>query len=206
MLFFGSGRNILACVPARCRQRCKKWKSEKPARYAERNNAKRMWYLQELRILRQKHGKEHIVYFDESGFEQNVNRTHGWAARGRRIHGDIPGRGHRRTNLIMAQRNGTWLAPLLFDHSCTAALVNAWIENVLLPELTVPSVVVMDNATFHNKETIRGILEQHGHTLLHLPPYSPDFNPIEQSFATLKKRRLSTQPPTPPEDLLVCQP
>ncbi|MBF0154950.1 MAG: transposase, partial [Magnetococcales bacterium] len=66
-----------------------------------------------------------------------------------------------------------------------------------------PSVVVMDNASFHNKETIGRLLNQHGHTLLSLPPYSPDFNPIEQSFAILKKRRLSSQPPVPLEELLM---
>lgn len=160
-----------------------------------------MEYLRNLRHLIKKYGKENIVYFDESGFIQNVIRTHAWASRGQKVHD--PGQRHQRTNLIMALRNKEWVAPLLFDHSCTAALVNAWLENMLLPELNKPSVVVMDNASFHSRKIISGLLENHGHTLLPLPPYSPDFNPIEQSFATLKKRRLSTQPPTPLEKLLM---
>ena len=60
---------------------------------------------------------------------------------------------------------------------------------MLLPELTHPSVIVMDNAKFHNKEQISAILENTPHVMLPLPRYSPDFSPIEQSFAILKKRR-----------------
>lgn len=164
-----------------------------------------MEYLQKLRLLIKERGKENIVYFDESGFLKNVHRTHGWALRGKRVNGSIPGKRYKRTNLIMAQRNKEWLAPMLFENSCTAILVNTWIEEMLLPELTNPSVIVMDNARFHNKETINRLLEAHGHKLLPLPSYSPDFNPIEQSFAILKKRRLSTQPPSSLDSLLMCQ-
>jgi transposase len=76
----------------------------------------------------------------------------------------------------------------LFTGSCNTATVNTWLEEMLLPELENPSVIVMDNARFHNKAQMQEILEKAGHTMLPLPRYSPDFNPIEQSFATLKKR------------------
>ncbi|MBF0270780.1 MAG: hypothetical protein HQL98_01725 [Magnetococcales bacterium] len=71
---------------------------KKTTRYSERNHTRRIEYLRQFRLLRQKYGKENAVYFDESGFDQSVNRTHGWATRGHRIQGDIPGRRHRRTN------------------------------------------------------------------------------------------------------------
>ena len=93
-------------------------------------------------------------------------------------------------NLIMAPRKNEWLAPMLFTGSCHTGTVNQWIEKMLLPELTNPSVVIMDNARFHNKQHINAILEKEGHIMLPLPKYSPDFNPIEQSFATIKKRRM----------------
>ncbi len=60
----------------------------------------------------------------------------------------------------------------------------------------------MDNARFHNKEQMKAILEKEGHTLLPLPRYSPDFNPIEQSFATLKKRRMFAPAETKIEQIL----
>ena len=89
----------------------------------------------------------------------------------------------------MAQRRKEWLAPMLFEGSCDHLVVNTWLENELMPLLRQPSIVIMDNATFHKKKEIAAILEKHGHALLPLPRYSPDFNPIEQSFGVLKKRR-----------------
>jgi transposase len=92
----------------------------------------------------------------------------------------------------MAQRGKSWLAPMLFEKSCTHQTVNTWVEQVLIPELREPSLIIMDNAPFHNKKHIRILLEAQGHTLLPLPKYSPDLNPIEQSFALLKKQRQSS--------------
>jgi transposase len=158
--------------------------------------------LRELRLATLKYGKENIVYFDESGFEENAYRMHGWAKRGKIIYGDVHGNKPERTNLIMAQCRKQWLAPMVFKASCNAEVVNAWLEKMLIPELKKPSVIIMDNARFHKKEVIRNLLKQHGHKLLPLPPYSPDFNPIEQSFAVLKKRRQNALP-TPPIDQLL---
>lgn len=151
---------------------------------------KRAQYLADLRGYYQSHGKENIVYFDESGFEKYSYRPHGWAPRGQKVYGDVSGNNRKDVNLIMAQCRDRWLAPVIFKGSCCARLVNEWLENFLLKELKKPSVIVMDNAAFHKKSEIEAILEKAGHTLLPLPPYSPDFNPIEQSFAILKKRRM----------------
>lgn len=138
----------------------------------------------------QEYGSRNIIYFDESGFEHHVHRPHGWAKRGIKVHGDIAGNNYARTNLIMAQRGKEWLAPMLFEGGCHKGVVNAWIEQVLLPELTEPSLIIMDNARFHDKDVITELLKEKGHKLMPLPPYSPDFNPIEQSFAIIKKRRI----------------
>jgi transposase len=89
----------------------------------------------------------------------------------------------------MAQRSEKWLAPVVFKGACNTELVNTWLKDFLLKELDQPSVIVMDNARFHKKSDIKTILEKAGHTMLPLPTYSPDLNPIEQSFALLKKRR-----------------
>ena len=150
-----------------------------------------MCYLSGLRAYIKEHGSRNIVYFDESGFAEHSYRPHGWAKRGIKVHGDITGNYHRnRTNLIMAQRGKDWLAPMLFKGGCRKEVVQAWIEQFSLPELSEPSLIVMDNAGFHDKKVIAEILAQKGHSLMPLPPYSPDFNPIEQSFAIIKKRRI----------------
>ena len=89
----------------------------------------------------------------------------------------------------MAQRGKDWIAPMLFGTSCTHLTVTVWIKEMLLPALRPTSLVIMDNAPFHNKPKITEMLEQQGHALLPLPRYSPDFNPIEQAFAILKRQR-----------------
>jgi hypothetical protein len=148
-----------------------------------------MAFLQTLRKLIPAYGSENVVYFDESGFKKHSYRAHGWAPRGEKIYGDVSGNNRKCTNLIMAQRRKEWLAPMTFEESCDSLLVNTWLEKRLMPVLKKPSIIVMDNAPFHKKEEIAAILEKHGHVLLPLPPYSPDFNPIEQTFGGIKRKR-----------------
>ena len=160
---------------------------------------KRMAFLRRLHRLVKHYGQENVVYFDESGFKRHSYRRHGWARRGQIIYGDISGNNRKHENLIMAQRNGQWLAPETFEGTCDAKRVNEWLEQKLIPVLKTPSVVVMDNASFHKKKQIKAILKKHGHALLPLPPYSPDFNPIENSFGALKRKREFA----PPETLII---
>lgn len=149
---------------------------------------KRAAYLRRLRDLIPEYGSDNVIYFDETGFEEDVRRDAGWAERGRKIYGDVRGGKNPRTNLIMAQRRKSkqWLAPILFEGSCEGTTVLWWIREHLLKTLTKPSIIVMDNAPFHPKNKIRALLEEHGHKLLCLPKYSPDLNPIENTFAAIK--------------------
>jgi transposase len=149
---------------------------------------KRAMYLAHLRKLIGEYGSDNIIYFDESGFEKDVRRTSGWALRGQKIYGEVKGGKNPRTNLIMAQRKKSkkWLAPILFEGSCEGQTVLWWMKEYLLKELHRPSVIVMDNAPFHPKSKIKTLLEKHSHKLLCLPKYSPDLNPIEQTFGAMK--------------------
>ena len=96
----------------------------------------------------------------------------------------------------MAQRKNKLLAPMLFEGSCDHIIVNDWLEKMLIPNLKKPSIVVMDNAAFYKKKDISKMLKKHGHVFLPLPPYFPDFNPIEKTFGVLKKRRQFLPPKT----------
>ena len=91
--------------------------------------------------------------------------------------------------MIAAKQGQKLLAPVLYQCSTTALWVNEWLEDHLLKVLEKNSTLIMDNACFHKKEIIRNIARKEGHDVLFLPPYSPDFNPIEKVFAVLKKRR-----------------
>jgi transposase len=155
-----------------------------------------MAFLQELRRLIPIYGADNVVYFDQTGFRQEAYRPHGWAPRGEKIYGDVSGNNRKTINLIMAQRRQEFLAPMLFEGSCNHLLVNTWLKEQLLPLLQKPSIVIMDNAPFHKKKEIADLLEKHGHVLLPLPPYSPDFNPIEETFGVFKRRRNYAEPQT----------
>lgn len=156
---------------------------------------KRAAYLHCLRKMILAYGSDNIIYFDESGFEEDVQRNAGWAPRGTKIYGDVRGGKNPRTNLIMAQRRKSkkWLAPILFEGSCEGTTVLWWIKEHLLKSLTKPSVIVMDNAPFHPKAKIKAMLEEEGHKLLCLPKYSPDLNPIEQTFGAMKTNWMNLQ-------------
>jgi transposase len=163
---------------------------------------KRMAFLSELRRLIPIYGADNVVYFDETGFRKHAYRAHGWAPRGEKIYGDVSGNNRKCVNLIMAQRRNQYLAPMLFEGSCGHLTVNTWLEKQLMPELKKPSIIVMDNAPFHNKKEITAIIEQYGHALLPLPPYSPDFNPIEETFGIFKRRRDYAPPGTTIESIV----
>lgn len=145
--------------------------------------------MQDLRSIVKKRTFKNVVYVDESGFEAHTYRPYAWAPRGQKSHDNRRGRGGPRTNLIAAKRGKKMLAPVLYEGATSAIWFNQWFENHLFKELDPESTIIMDNAAFHKKKEIQAIAQEAGHEVLFLPPYSPDFNPIEQDFATLKKRR-----------------
>jgi putative transposase len=78
------------------------------------------------------------------------------------------------------------LAPMLIDAPMTGRIFRQWLTEHLIPEMRPGSIVVCDNLPAHKVAGVRDCLEQAGMGLLYLPPYSPDFNPIEQAFAKVK--------------------
>ncbi len=93
-------------------------------------------------------------------------------------------------------------SPRAIEGNTNAEWFNVWLKDHLLRELPSDSILIMDNAAFHKTPKTRALIEQAGHTLLYLPPYSPDFNPIEQDFATMKKRRQYTPPETTLDEII----
>ena len=81
--------------------------------------------------------------------------------------------------MIGALLGGVLLTMSLFQTTINTVTFTRWIELDLVPVLPPQSVVIMDNATFHKGTEMKEILHKAGHTLLYLPPYSPDLNPIE---------------------------
>jgi transposase len=113
-------------------------------------------------------------------------RLHGRALKGERLRAGIP-QGHWKTTTFVAGLRLTGLtAPMVLDGPINRDAFQAYVEQVLVPELRPGDIVIMDNLSSHKGLAVRQAIEAAGANLLFLPPYSPDFNPIENAFAKLK--------------------
>jgi len=113
-------------------------------------------------------------------------RTHGRCPRGERLRMSVPAGHWKTTTFIAGLRLDGMVAPVVFDGPINRVSFEAYVEQALVPILEPGDVVVMDNLSSHKGPKVREMLEAAGATLLFLPPYSPDFNPIEMAFAKLK--------------------
>ena len=130
-----------------------------------------------------------VVYIDESGFSHESTRSHGYAKIGQRCFGTFNWGAKGRTNAIGALLNGLLLTVSLFSFNVNSDVFHAWMTQDLLPKVPVGSVIVMDNASFHKRDDIVQSIQRAGCIVEFLPPYSPDFNPIEHTWAQLKSIR-----------------
>jgi transposase len=127
-----------------------------------------------------------LVFIDETGASTKMARLYGRAKRGSRCRAPIP-HGHWMTTTFTAALRRTALtAPMTLDGPMNAAAFRAYVEQVLAPTLTPGDIVVMDNLPAHKGAAIRPAIEACGASLVLLPPYSPDFNPIENAYAKFK--------------------
>lgn len=129
---------------------------------------------------------ERLIFIDESGLSTKMARLRGWAPKGERCRAAIP-HGHWKTITFVGglTLNG-FIAPMLLDGPMDGECFLAWIEQMLVPALRSGDLVIMDNLSTHKVAGVREAIEACGAELLYLPPYSPDFNPIENAFAKFK--------------------
>lgn len=126
------------------------------------------------------------MFIDETWASTKMARTHGRCPRGQRLRMSVP-HGHWLTTTFIAGLRTTGMAaPCVFDGPINRAAFEAYIEHILVPELSPGDIVIMDNLGSHKGPAVRAMIEAAGAELLFLPPYSPDFNPIEKAFSKLK--------------------
>jgi len=127
-----------------------------------------------------------FVFLDETGLNTKMTRLYGRAPRGERLVAAVPHGHWRTTTFIAGLRQSGVIAPLVLDGPMTGAAFRAYVEQALVPALKPGDVVVMDNLAAHKVAGIEEAIALAGASLLYLPPYSPDLNPIEQLIAQLK--------------------
>ena len=126
------------------------------------------------------------MFIDETWASTNMARRGGRAPRGERLRAGIP-YGHWKTTTFLAGLRITgMMAPMVLDGPINRLAFQAYVEQVLVPELSPGDIVVMDNLSSHKGPAVCQAIAAAGARLLYLPPYSPDFNPIENAFAKLK--------------------
>ena len=128
-----------------------------------------------------------LIFLDESAATTQMTRTYGRARRGERVREGTPG-GHWRTVTMLAALTLEGLqAPMTIESATDGDVFLAYLEQVLCPRLGPGRVVIMDNLAAHKVAGVRERIEATGASLVYLPPYSPDFNPIEQAWSKVKQ-------------------
>ena len=126
-----------------------------------------------------------LVFIDESGVNLGLTRVFGWALQGARAHGEQPKRGQNVSIVAGLSLKGVVASTCLLG-SCDGMIFEAFVANRLVPNLWPGACVVMDNCSVHQESIIRPLIEAAGARLIYLPPYSPDFSPIENFWSKVK--------------------
>ncbi|SDA34578.1 Transposase [Methylobacterium sp. UNC378MF] len=126
------------------------------------------------------------MFLDETWTATNMARTRGRAPRGERLRSGVPHGHWKTTTFVAGLRLSGIAAPFVLDGAINRDAFQAYVARVLVPELTPGDIVVMDNLGSHKGSAVRAAIEAAGAQMLFLPPYSPDFNPIEMAFSKLK--------------------
>jgi transposase len=127
-----------------------------------------------------------LVFIDETWATTNMAPRYGWAPRGERLRAGVPLGNRKRTTFVAGLRLTGMTAPMVLDGSINSARFLDYVRQVLAPTLTPGDIVIIDNLSSHKSDAVREAIEAVGATVCFLPPYSPDFNPIEKAFAKLK--------------------
>jgi transposase len=126
------------------------------------------------------------VFVDECSTNTSLTPLYAWSRRGERAHCRVPRNWGANVTLLSSMSTEGIGPSLAVEGSTTGEVFEAYLEQVLGPTLSPGQVVVMDNLSAHKGEKVRELIEERGCELMYLPPYSPDFSPIEEAFSKIK--------------------
>lgn len=116
-----------------------------------------------------------------------ICKDRGWGKKSEKLIGKKSGKYYERTNIVAGYVGKKAIAPMVFNGSCNTILFETWVEEFLIKALKAGQVVIMDNASFHKSKKTKELIESVGCRIIFLPPYSPDYNPIEKFWANMKR-------------------
>jgi transposase len=128
-----------------------------------------------------------LIFLDESGVTTEMTRLWGRTIGGGRLRDAVPAGRWRTLTLLGAVSVSGWVATMSIEAPTDGDVFLAYLEQVLCPQLRPGHCVVMDNLAAHKVAGVRELIEATGARLLYLPPYSPDFNPIEKCWSQVKQ-------------------
>lgn len=129
---------------------------------------------------------DRLVFIDETSVKTNLTRTRGWGPIGTRLEMDAPFGAWGTQTFIAGLSAQGMIAPWVIKGSMDGPAFAAYVEKVLVPELSPGTVVILDNLATHKNAQAAAAIRKAGCWFLFLPPYSPDLNPIEMAFSKLK--------------------
>ena len=127
-----------------------------------------------------------LVFIDETWASTNMTRSHGRAPRGERCVASAPLGNWQTTTFVGGLRHDRLIAPMVADGPMDGEMFLAWVRQFLCPALQPGDIVILDNLSSHKVDGVRQAIAKASATVLYLPPYSPDLNPIEKLFSKLK--------------------
>lgn len=128
-----------------------------------------------------------LIFLDESGATTEMTRRYGRGERGERVREGTPASHWRTLTIWGAIRASGWVAAMTIEAATGGDVFLSYLEQVLCPQLRPGEIVVMDNLSTHKVDGVRALIEGAGAELWYLPPYSPDFNPIEKCWPQVKQ-------------------
>ncbi len=143
--------------------------------------AREAWFDEQLELE-----PERLIFLDECGTNTKMARLYGRSKRGERCRAAIPHGHWMSTTLVSALSTEGIIAPMIMDGAMDGEMFTAYVRTLLAPCLMPGDIVIMDNLPAHKVSAARQAIQAAGATLLFLPPYSPDFNPVEKAINQIK--------------------
>ncbi len=128
-----------------------------------------------------------LVFVDEMGSNTSLHELYAYSPRGQRAYWSVARNRGRNTTLLSSMSLSGIMGPsMVVEGGANGAVFEGYLREMVVPALGEGDVVVMDNLSVHKSERVREMIEGEGAQILYLPPYSPDFNPIEEAFSKIK--------------------